>query len=66
MGLHFEDTDGAQKHAQGKASIDVNAPEVQKLVWAAMPLLMRLREDQKHEVRKLARVMGLESVAAQI
>lgn len=58
--------DGRVKHAQGKASIDVNAPEVQKLVWAAMPLLMRLREDQKHEVRKLARVMGLESVAAQI
>jgi len=58
--------DGRVKLAHGKTSIDVNAPEVQKLVWAAMPLLMRLREDQKHEVRKLARVMGLESVAAQI
>lgn len=50
----------------GKPVIDVNAPEVQKLVWAAMPLLMRLREDQKGEVRKLARVIGLEQVASQI
>ena len=55
------------KHAQtGKVNIDVNSPEVQKLVWAAMPLLMRLRADQKSEVRKLARIMGLEQVAAQI
>jgi len=27
---------------------------------------MRLREDQKKEVRQLARVLGLESVASQI
>lgn len=46
--------------------IDVNSAEVQSLVWAAMPLLMRLREDQKKEVRQLARVLGLESVASQI
>lgn len=46
--------------------IDVNSPEVQSLVWAAMPLLMRLREDQKKEVRQLARVLGLDSVASQI
>ena len=50
----------------GKPVIDVNSPEVQKLIWAAMPLLMRLREDQKGEVRKLARVIGLEQVASQI
>lgn len=55
------------KHARtGKVNIDVNSPEVQKLVWAAMPLLMRLRAEQKSEVRKLARIMGLEQVAAQI
>jgi hypothetical protein len=47
-------------------TLDVNAPEVQKLIWAAMPLLARLREDQKSEVRKLARVIGLEQVASQI
>jgi hypothetical protein len=50
----------------GKLVVDVNAPEVQKLIWAAMPLLMRLRDDQKGEVRKLARVIGLEQVASQI
>lgn len=52
--------------AHSKPSIDLNSPEVQKLIWAAMPLLMRLREDQKGEVRKLARVIGLEQVASQI
>jgi hypothetical protein len=50
----------------GKVNIDVNSPEVQNLVWAAMPLLMRLRADQKNEIRKMARIMGLEQVAAQI
>ena len=50
----------------GKMNIDVNSPEVQKLIWAAVPLLMRLRDDQKSEVRKLARVIGLEQVASQI
>ena len=55
------------KHAPGgKVNIDINSPEVQKLIWAAMPLLMRLRDDQKSEVRKLARVIGLEQVASQI
>jgi hypothetical protein len=54
-------------HKRGrKVAIDVNSPEVQNLISAAMPLLMRLREDQKGEVRKLARVIGLEQVASQI
>jgi hypothetical protein len=50
----------------GKINIDVNSAEVQQLIWAAMPLLMRLREEQKSEVRKLARILGLEQVASQI
>jgi hypothetical protein len=50
----------------GKVNIDVNSPEVQKLIWAATPLIMRLRADQKNEIRKLARIMGLEQVAQQI
>jgi len=33
---------------------------------AAMPLLFQLREDQKQEVRSLARIIGLEKVAEQI
>jgi hypothetical protein len=57
----------AAKHSIGaRMNIDVNSPEVQKLIWAAMPLLMRLREDQKNEVRKIARVIGLDQVASQI
>jgi hypothetical protein len=55
------------KHASGgKVDIDVNSPEVQRLIWAARPLIMMMREDQKREVRRLARVIGLESVASKI
>ena len=57
---------GTKHVVGGKVNIDTNSPEVQKLIWAAMPLLMRLRDDQKSEVRKLARVIGLEQVASQI
>jgi hypothetical protein len=52
--------------AGGAATIDTNSPEVQRLTWAAMPLLMQLREDQKQEVRKFARTIGLDQVASQI
>jgi hypothetical protein len=38
----------------------------QKLYWAAAPLIMNLRYDQKHEARRLARSMGLEEVASAI
>ena len=48
------------------ALIDPDAAEVQQLKSAAMPLLFQLREDQKQEVRTLARLIGLEKVAAQI
>jgi hypothetical protein len=47
-------------------SIDPDSEEVQQLKSAAMPLLFQLREDQKEEVRKLARVIGLEKVASAI
>jgi hypothetical protein len=48
------------------APIDPDATEVQQLKSAAMPLLFQLREDQKREVRALARIIGLEKVASQI
>jgi hypothetical protein len=48
------------------APIDPEAAEVQQLKSAAMPLLFQLREDQKQEVRSLARIIGLEKVASQI
>jgi hypothetical protein len=48
------------------AQLDPDSDEVQQLKSAAMPLLFQLREDQKDEVRKLARIIGLEKVAAAI
>jgi hypothetical protein len=50
----------------GGLPIDPDSAEVQQLKSAAMPLLFQLREDQKDEVRKLARIIGLEKVAAAI
>jgi hypothetical protein len=46
--------------------IDPDGAEVQELKSAAMPLLFQLREDQKREVRSLARLIGLEKVAQAI
>jgi hypothetical protein len=48
------------------AQLDPDSPEVSQLKSAAMPLLFQLREDQKDEVRKLARIIGLEKVASAI
>jgi hypothetical protein len=48
------------------AQIDPDSPEVSQLKSAAMPLLFQLREDQKDEVRKLARIIGLDKVASAI
>jgi hypothetical protein len=59
----------ATRQANPKAAgapIDPDAEEVQRLKSAAMPLLFQLREDQKNEVRSLARIIGLEKVASQI
>ena len=52
--------------AAGVPPIDPDAEEVQQLKSAAMPLLFQLREDQKQEVRTLARLIGLEKVASAI
>jgi hypothetical protein len=51
------------QNAGGKP-IKFTADTAQRLYWAAGPLIMSLREDQKHEARRLARLMGLEQVAA--
>jgi hypothetical protein len=52
--------------ASGTPPIDPESEEVQQLKSAAMPLLFQLREDQKREVRALARIIGLERVASMI
>ncbi len=56
----------ADPHATGAPPIDPDSPEVEQLKSAAMPLLWQLREDQKREVRSLARLIGLERVASMI
>ena len=48
------------------AQLDPDSAEVSQLKSAAMPLLFQLREDQKDEVRKLARIIGLDKVASAI
>ena len=55
----------ANPNVQG-VQIDPDSAEVQQLKSAAMPLLFQLREDQKREVRSLARIIGLERVASMI
>lgn len=52
--------------AGNAATLDMESAEVQQLKSAAMPLVFQLREDQKREVRALARIIGLEKVAAAI
>ena len=52
--------------AAGMPPIDPDSEEVEQLKSAAMPLLFQLREDQKREVRSLARIIGLERVASMI
>ena len=46
--------------------VDPEWTEVQQLKSVAMPLLFQLREDQKREVRSLAHIIGLGSVASLI
>jgi hypothetical protein len=48
------------------ASIDPDSQEVEDLKTAAFPLLFTLSDDQKREVRTLARVIGLDAVASAI
>jgi hypothetical protein len=52
--------------AAAGAPIDPEWTEVQQLKSVAMPLLFQLREDQKREVRSLAHIIGLGSVASLI
>ena len=47
-------------------AIAPDAPEMQQLKTAATPLLAQLREDQKRDVRALARIIGLDAIASRI
>jgi hypothetical protein len=58
-------THAAQSSGPPTAYIDPSSAEVKQLKAAALPLLMRLNDEQKREVKMLAYVMGLEAVASQ-
>jgi hypothetical protein len=49
-----------------KFKINISADAAQRLYWAAGPFLMSLREDQKQQVRRLAKSLGLDQVASLI
>jgi hypothetical protein len=53
----------AQQANERLAFIDPDSAEVRQLKYAALPLFMRLNDDQKREVNSLAYVMGLSKVA---
>jgi acetylornithine deacetylase/succinyl-diaminopimelate desuccinylase-like protein len=58
-------THAVQSSGSPTAYIDPSSSEVRQLKTAALPLLMRLNDEQKREVKMLAYVMGLEAVASQ-
>ena len=58
-------TQGGQAGGSPMAYIDPSSAEVRQLKSAALPLIMRLNDEQKREVKMLAYVMGLEAVASQ-
>ena len=49
------------KHNGRKLSVDPEA--IQRLYWAAAPLITRLSYEQKTKVKQMARLMGLNQVA---
>lgn len=61
----YTKTRAAQTSGSAAAYIDPGSAEVQQLKNAALPLLRRLNDEQRREVKMLAYVMGLEAVASQ-
>jgi hypothetical protein len=53
------------KSSKGQpARISVDDEQIQRLYWAAAPLITRLSPEQKHKAKQMARLMGLNEVAA--
>jgi hypothetical protein len=59
-----QETKVASAQSAPMAYVDPNSADVQRLKYAALPLIMRLNEDQKQEVRSMAQRMGLDGVAS--
>lgn len=56
----------ARQAGSDKGAVSLSSAEAQELQTVAAPLLRQLREDQKREVRALARIIGLDVVASRI
>ena len=57
---------GQGTHQNNAWVMDVNSPEVRRLVQVSVLLIRELREDQKRELRQLVRMIGLGTVALHI
>jgi hypothetical protein len=55
----------AQQSSGRLAFIDPDSAEVRRLKYAALPLIMRLNDDQRREVNSMAHVMGLGKLASE-
>ena len=53
--------EGQPRASHGKINVDNET--MQRLYWAAAPLLTRLSYEQKIKVKQMARLMGLNQVA---
>ncbi len=51
------------KALKGKGEKHVDNDTMQRLYWAAAPLISRLSYEQKMKVKQMARLMGLNQVA---
>jgi hypothetical protein len=45
-------------------NVSLDSEAIQRLYWAAAPLISRLSWEQKEKVKQMAHVMGLHQVAA--
>lgn len=55
-----------RRSADRRGTAVLDAPSIERLKAAAGPLMGRLREDQKREVRSLSHVMGLGDIAEKL
>ena len=51
------------KTSKGHGNVNLDNDTIQRLYWAAAPLISRLSYEQKLKVKQMAHVMGLHQVA---
>ena len=53
----------SQTNGKGQTAISIDNETIQRLYWAAAPLITRLSYEQKLKAKQMARLMGLHQVA---